>query len=127
MRNRPVLKRLSLGRALRPHHAAASRSRPRRVTRCSGANLTGEDRRRRTTDSRRSVPPSITRIRPGCSKRAAEIPVAVSIDDLANPGRPRAFIDATSSMAGTSVDIVLEVMGEVLEGQFAGHPTTCRR
>ena len=44
--------------------------------------------------------------------------MAVSIDDLANPANLLVFIDATSSMTGTSVNMVREVMAKVLESQL---------
>ena len=42
----------------------------------------------------------------------------MSIGDLANSANLRAFIDAPSSMTGTSVNMVREVMAEVLESQL---------
>ena len=43
--------------------------------------------------------------------------MTAKIGDLVNSANLRVFIDATSSMTGTSVNMVLEVMAEVLESQ----------
>jgi hypothetical protein len=42
----------------------------------------------------------------------------VSLDDPYNPANLRAFIDATAGMTGTSADMVLAMMAEVLVRQL---------